>query len=79
MKQEKTKELIYPTIISAEGEPMVMEVCWSAAGYYLGYMSIYHGPYSRESAYFKTYEEAADTLISWAWALTDQLEEVNRD
>lgn len=79
MNQEKTKELIYPTRTTEEDEIMVMEVCQSAAGYYLGYMSIYHGPYSRESGYFKTYEEAADTLVSWAWALTDQLEEAERD
>lgn len=51
------------------GVRMVLQVCRSAAGHYLGTWCDC-GPYSRESEYFKTREEAekaikADQLADW--------------
>jgi hypothetical protein len=43
------------------GEPMPLDVHMSAAGYYLGRMCMC-GPYSRESGYFKTREDAEEEL-----------------
>jgi len=47
-----------------EGEPTQLElkVCRSAAGYYLGYWCPQCGPYSRESGYYATSEEAEKDL-----------------
>ena len=39
-----------------------LEVCRSAAGYYLGYNCPYCGPYSRETGYFDTKKEAEEVL-----------------
>jgi len=41
-----------------------LEVCHSAAGYYLGYNCPFCGPYSRETGYFKTRGEAEKALAS---------------
>ena len=47
-----------------EHEPiqLLLKVCHSFAGYYLGYQCPQCGPYSRESGYFKTEEEATEAL-----------------
>lgn len=39
-------------------KPMPIQVCKSAAGYYIGTFCNSCGPYSRESEYFSTREEA---------------------
>lgn len=47
---------------------MPLEALRSAAGYYLGFACPEHGPYSRESGYFRTYQAAADALKTGLWA-----------
>ena len=44
------------------GAELELRVCRSAAGYYLGYWCDRCGPYSRETSYFRTYEEAEKEL-----------------
>lgn len=44
------------------GAELPLKVCQSAAGYYLGYFCNRCGPYSRESGYFGTPEEAEAAL-----------------
>ena len=44
------------------GKTLDLQVCMSAAGYYLGYWCNMCGPYSRESGYFRTHEEAEAAL-----------------
>ena len=46
---------------------MILRVCRSGAGYYLGYICPQHGPYSRESGYFKSKAEATEALESDQW------------
>jgi hypothetical protein len=45
--------------------PMVTR---SAAGWYVGYYCARCGPYSRESIYYKTAEEASDALNAGTYA-----------
>jgi hypothetical protein len=40
------------------GTIMELEVCRSNAGYYLGFECQCSGPYSRETDYFRTHDEA---------------------
>lgn len=49
------------------GTEMPFEVLRSAAGYYLGFACPEHGPYSRESEYFRTHQEADDALKTGLW------------
>ena len=42
--------------------PLILKVCQSAAGYYIGYWCDCHGPAGRESAYYNTKLEAQDAL-----------------
>ena len=42
-----------------------LKVCHSPAGYYLGYICPNCGPFSRESRYFPTEQEAELSLKSW--------------
>jgi len=44
------------------GAELLLDVQQSAAGWYLGYFCGRCGPYSRETGYFTTLEEAEDTL-----------------
>jgi hypothetical protein len=46
---------------------MVIRVCRSAAGYYLGFLCPKCGPYSRESGYFPTRDDATAALASGAY------------
>jgi hypothetical protein len=46
---------------------MVIRVLSSAAGYYLGFLCPGCGPYSRESGYFPTKEDAQRALDSGAY------------
>ena len=49
------------------GTKMPLQVCESAAGYYLGYWCDECGPRSRETGYFRTYEEANTELAEWLY------------
>jgi hypothetical protein len=50
------------------GEEHALHVCESAAGYYIGVISVTEGPLSRDSVeYFVTYEEADAALASGEW------------
>jgi len=42
-------------------------VAMSAAGYFIGYIDSDGSPYSRESDYFRSYEEAAEALDNDTW------------
>jgi len=44
------------------GASMPLQVCCSAAGYYLGYLCEMCGPWSRETGYFPTREAAQAAL-----------------
>jgi hypothetical protein len=44
------------------GQELHLGVQHSAAGYYLGFFCPNCGPYSRESGYYRTREEAEETL-----------------
>ena len=46
------------------GAELSKKVCVSAAGYYIGFFCQHCGPYSRESGYFNSREEAERALIS---------------
>ena len=46
------------------GTELTIDVCVSAAGYYLGFFCPKCGPYSRESGYFPTREAAQEALNS---------------
>lgn len=50
------------TICSECGRALTLQVCFSGAGYYLGYLCPCCGPYSRESEYFRTEKEAQAAL-----------------
>jgi hypothetical protein len=49
-------------------KPLIPEVLMSAAGYYIG-TKCDCGPYSKESTYFKTREEAEKILLIWKASL----------
>ena len=44
------------------GTVLTLEVCYSMAGYYLGYNCPCCGPYSRETGYFKTRWDAEKAM-----------------
>lgn len=45
------------------GTDLSVKVCQSAAGFYIGFFCPHCGPYSRESGYFRSREEAKQALI----------------
>lgn len=47
------------------GGYMLLQVCKSAAGYYLGFHCPQCGPYSRETKYYETKEEAQNVLSNF--------------
>lgn len=49
-------------VCSCCGAVLKLEVCCSTAGYYLGYYCDSCGPYSRETGYYRTREEAEKNL-----------------
>lgn len=53
------------TICDGCGAELLLGVCRSAAGWYLGYFCGNCGPYSRETGYFTSAQEAADALAAW--------------
>lgn len=48
-------------------EQLEIQVCESAAGYYIGFFCPNCGPYSRESGYFKHKDAAEMTLMTGNW------------
>lgn len=44
-----------------------LEILQSAAGYYLGHLDTDGSPYSRETGYFRTWEEAEAAHASGEW------------
>ena len=44
------------------GAHLEIQVCKSMAGYYVGFWCGACGPYSRESGYYRSYEEAEKAL-----------------
>lgn len=49
------------------GEEMEAKVCRSAAGWYIGFFCGNCGPYSRESGYYRTMEEATKAMQTNYW------------
>jgi len=49
------------------GTELTIEVLKSAAGYYIGFFCPQDGPYSRESGYYRSYEEAEKALSTGAY------------
>lgn len=49
-----------------EGTPTKLElkICRSAAGHYLGYFCPQCGPYSRETGYFNSHQDAERALVA---------------
>lgn len=52
------------TVCMECGTPLDIQVLCSAAGYYIGFFCPECGPYSRESGYFRSREEAEKALNS---------------
>ena len=52
---------------SHDPEVLHLQVCSSYAGYYVGFFCPQCGPYSRESGYYRTYEQAEKALKSGAF------------
>ena len=52
------------------GEPLLLDVQCSNAGYYLGYFCSSCGPYSRETGYWDTRAEAQAALDQWLTGMT---------
>jgi hypothetical protein len=50
------------TRCSGCGAKLILKVCQSAAGYYLGHQCNFCGPYSRETHYIQSHEEAKKEL-----------------
>ncbi len=46
------------------GTKLAVKVCVSGAGFYIGFFCLNCGPYSRESGYFSSREEAEQVLNS---------------
>ena len=49
------------------GAHLEIQVCKSMAGYYVGFWCGACGPYSRESGYYSSYEEAEAALSTGAF------------
>ena len=49
------------------GARLEIQVCKSMAGYYVGFWCGACGPYSRESGYYRSYEEAEKALSTGAY------------
>jgi len=49
------------------GAHLEIQVCKSMAGYYVGFWCGACGPYSRESGYYRSYEEAEKALSTGAY------------
>jgi hypothetical protein len=69
MSQDKTTELRYPTTVDDSGDTLVLQVCKSGAGYYLGYLCKDGCPWDRTSGYFAEEYEATTELLDIALEL----------
>ena len=49
------------------GAHLEIQVCKSMAGYYVGFWCGACGPYSRESGYYRSYEEAEKALSTGSY------------
>ena len=49
------------------GAHLEIQVCKSMAGYYVGFWCDCCGPYSRESGYYRSYEEAEKALSTGSY------------
>jgi hypothetical protein len=49
------------------GTGLTIDIQKSAAGYYIGFFCNECGPYSRESSYYRSYEEAEKALSTGAY------------
>ena len=49
------------------GTELTIDIQKSAAGYYIGFWCHRCGPYSRESGYYRSYEEAEKALNTGAY------------
>jgi hypothetical protein len=49
------------------GTELTIDIQKSAAGYYIGFFCPECGPYSRESGYYRSYEEAEKALSTGAY------------
>ena len=57
-----------PTTICHEcSTELAIDIQKSAAGYYVGFFCPTCGPYSRESGYYRTYEEAEKALSTGSY------------
>ena len=50
------------------GTELTLDIQKSAAGYYVGFFCMTCGPYSRESGYYRSYEEAEKDLSKGTYA-----------
>ena len=55
------------TICHECGTELTIDIQRSAAGYYIGFFCPECGPYSRESGYYRSYEEAEKALNTGAY------------
>jgi len=55
------------SIVCDCGHKMKLQVCHSGAGYYIGTICPNDGPYTRESIYYPTSEEAQARLVNKTW------------
>jgi len=55
------------TICHECGTELSIDIQKSAAGYYVGFFCMTCGPYSRESGYYRSYEEAEKALNTGAY------------
>ena len=52
------------TVCAECGRELPIKVCRSVAGFYIGFFCPHCGPYSRESGYFPSHEDAEQALNS---------------
>jgi hypothetical protein len=66
LEQARSESIGY-LALTYVGQRLPLQVCRSAAGYYIGAVDG-HGPVSRESVqYFRTNQEARDALATGLW------------
>jgi hypothetical protein len=55
------------TICSECGAELTIDVQKSCAGFYIGFFCLRDGPYSRESGYYRSYEDAERALSTGSY------------
>ena len=67
LEQARSESIGY-LALTYMGQRLPLQVCRSAAGYYIGTIDVEQGPTSRESVqYFQTNQEARDALVTGQW------------